>query len=52
MRLNMSDMKWIVVERISYVCMDVAPVNNKSDSLWFRQEIGGRTLKKQKEIVS
>ena len=31
------------VERISYVCVDVAPVNNKSDGLWLRQEIGGGT---------
>jgi hypothetical protein len=27
------------VERIAYVCMDVAPVNNKSDGLCLRQEI-------------
>lgn len=28
------------VEWISYACMDVASVNNKSDSLWLKQEIG------------
>ena len=33
----------ITVERISYVCMVAAPVNNKSDGLWLRQEIGGGT---------
>jgi hypothetical protein len=29
------------IERISYVCMDVAPVNSKSDGLWLRREIEG-----------
>ena len=27
------------MERIAYVCMDVAPVNNKSEGLCLRQEI-------------
>jgi hypothetical protein len=30
-----------VVERVSYVCMDVAPVNIKTDGPWLRQIIGG-----------
>ena len=34
----------ITVGRISYVCMVAAPVNNKSDGLWLRQEIGGGTF--------
>jgi hypothetical protein len=38
------------VEGLSNVCMDVAPVNNKSDSLWLRQEIGGGTSRKQKGV--
>lgn len=31
-----------IVERITYVCMDMAPANNKSDALWLRQETEGR----------
>jgi hypothetical protein len=30
--------------------MDVTPVNNKSDGLWFRQEIGGGTSKRQRGL--
>ena len=37
-------------ERISYVCMDVAPVNNKSDGLCLRQEIEGWTSGRQNEF--
>ena len=33
----------IYIERISYLCINVAPVNNKSNGLWLRQEIGGET---------
>jgi hypothetical protein len=29
------------VEKISSVCMDVVPVNNKSDGLWYRHEVRG-----------
>jgi hypothetical protein len=29
------------------VCMDVAPVSNKSDGLWVRQETGGRTSRRR-----
>ena len=36
------------VERISYVCMDVAPVSNKYDRLWLRQKIGGGISRSQK----
>ena len=35
---------------ITCVCMNVAPVNNKSDSLWLRQEIRGKTSGRQKEF--
>jgi hypothetical protein len=37
-------------ERISYVCMDVAPVKNKTDGLWLRKKIGGRSSRRQKEF--
>jgi hypothetical protein len=37
-----------LVERIPYVCLDAAPVSNKSDGLWLRQEIGGRRSGRQK----
>ena len=37
-------------ERISCVCMDVAPVNNKSDGLWLKQEMRGGTSERQKEF--
>ena len=40
---------WKSIERIPYVCMDVAPVNNKSDGLWSWQEIGGGTSRKRKD---
>lgn len=30
--------------------MDVAPVNNKSDGPWLRQEIGGGTTGREKEF--
>lgn len=36
-----------IVERIFYVCMVAAPVN-KSDGLWFRQEIGGGNLEAER----
>jgi hypothetical protein len=36
------------LERISYVCIDVALANNKPDNLWFRKEIVGRASKRQK----
>jgi hypothetical protein len=39
------------VERISCVCMDVAPVDNKSDSLWLRQEMGCGISWRQKRIL-
>lgn len=38
------------VERISYVCVDVAPVNNKSDGQWPRHEIRGGTSGRQREF--
>lgn len=28
---------------MSYVCVDVAPIDNKSNGLWLRQEIGSGT---------
>lgn len=38
------------VERISYVCVDVASVNNKSDGLWHRHEIRGGASGRQREF--
>jgi hypothetical protein len=38
------------VERISCVCMNMAPVNNKSDGLWLKQEMRGGTSERQKEF--
>jgi hypothetical protein len=35
-------------ERISYVCRDVVPSNNKSDGLWLRAEIGAGISRRQK----
>jgi len=40
----------IPVERFSYVCMGMVPVNNKSDGSWLRQEIGGGTSGRQKRF--
>jgi hypothetical protein len=37
-----------IVERITYVCMDMAPANNKSDALWLRDDKGGGTSRKQR----
>lgn len=39
------------IERTSYVCMHMAPVNHKSDGLWLRQEIGRETCRGQKEFL-
>lgn len=36
-----------VIERLSYVCMEVAPDNNKSDGLWLRQKMGGGTSRRR-----
>lgn len=36
------------VEKISRLCMDVAPANNKFNGLQLRQEIGGGTLCRQR----
>jgi hypothetical protein len=36
------------IERTSYVCMHMAPVNHKSDGLWLRQEMGGGIYERQK----
>lgn len=44
---RMSSTQFVVI--ISYVCMDVALVNSKSDNLWLRQERGGETSGRQKE---
>ena len=38
------------VERISYVCVDVAPVNNKSDGPGLRKDIEDGTSGRQKEF--
>ena len=38
------------VEKISCVSMDVAPVRNKSDDPWLRQEIEGGMPRRQKEF--
>jgi len=38
------------IERKLYVYINVAPVNNKSDGLWLRQDIEGGTSGKQKEF--
>jgi hypothetical protein len=38
----------VFVERLPYVCMNVAPVNNKYDGLWLRQETGGGTSRRRK----
>jgi hypothetical protein len=35
------------IRRISYVCMDVVSVGNKSDGLWLSQEIGGGTPRRR-----
>ena len=43
-------LKQSFVGRISYVYMEVAPVNNKSGGLWVSQEIGGRTSRRKKEF--
>jgi hypothetical protein len=37
-------------ENISYVCMDVAPLNNKFDGLWLMWGIGGGTMGRQEEL--
>ena len=38
------------VKRISYIRMNGEPVNNKSDGLWLRQEIGGGTSGRQEKL--
>jgi hypothetical protein len=35
---------------MSYVYMDVVPVNITSDGLWLKQKTGGRTSGRQKEF--
>ena len=40
-RIYMLKVPEVSVQKISYICMDVAPVSNKSDGLRLRQEICG-----------